>query len=77
MRGHHLGPQPHLDVLGALDPADEVLRHGRLQPGAPHEHDHPLGVPGEVQYRLAGRVRRTDDVDVLSCALQCLGGDAP
>ena len=40
---------------------------------ADHEHD-PLGVAGEVEGRLAGRVGGADDVDVVALALARLAG---
>ncbi len=59
-------PQPHLDVLGGQDPGDEVLRHRGLERVPPHDEHHLLGVASEVEGRLAGRVGRPDDVDVLA-----------
>ena len=40
---------------------------------ADHQH-HPLGVAGEVERGLAGRVRRADDVDLVALALAGLAG---
>ena len=56
-----------------VDLLDQVVRHRLLQRRAAHQDRHRLGLPGQVDGRLAGRVGPADDVDVLVGAAGRLG----
>ncbi len=72
VRGRHLGPEEHLDVLPGGELVDEVARHALLQVGAAVEDGHAPRVGREEDRRLAGRVARTDDLDVQAVGVRRL-----
>ena len=62
--------------VGGLDGVDQVARHALGQVVAAVEERHLLGVAGEVDRRLAGRVRAADDDHVLVAARHALAARA-
>jgi len=57
-----LGGVADHNVGGRLDLPDQVVRHRLAQRGAPHQHDDPSRIPGQVDRGLAGGVGPTDHI---------------
>src|SRR6266702_4853461 len=60
VESYHPRSQPDLNVRQIAEPTDEVLRHRLGETGTTHEQGDLLGVLGEADDGLAGRVAAAD-----------------